>query len=169
MFFRKYFAFVEATFPWFFCCVLTWWLDRLLVEFGHRNTDSPTCTHNNLQYVRWHQFVTLCAVKAQMAYVILIRKKQFMRELTLVGVVAYEPCLFHIYALQGVLCVSWATLIACLIDISPWLCITNIVEHRATIATIAIGTVIATLIVEHKLWAYTLQRAIDKDPNSIEI
>ena len=169
MFFRKYFAFVETTFPWIFCCFLTWWVDRLLVEFGHRATDSPTCTHNNLQYVRWHQFVTMCAVKAQTVHSVLIRKKQFLRELSLMGVIEYRPCLYHLYIVQGSLCVAWAAVIACMVDVSPWLCLPTVVHYRASIATAAVATIFLLLLAERKLWTWTLDRAVRMDPDSIDI
>lgn len=169
MFFRKYFAFVETTFPWIFCCFLTWWMDRLFVEFGHRATDTPTCTHSNLQYVRWHQFVTMCAVKAQTVHSVLIRKKQFLRELSLVGVVQYRPCLYPLYAIQGGLCTAWAAVIACMIDVSPWLCLPIVVQYRASIATISVVLVILLLIAERKLWTWSLDRAVRMDPETMDI
>lgn len=169
MFFRKYFAFVETTFPWVFCCFLTWFLDRLFVELGHRNTDSPTCTHNDLQYVQWHQYVTIVAVLAQIIHVIRIRKLQFYRELSLMGVGLNKPCIHHIYFIQVILCVSWATIITCLIDVSPWLCLPTILNNRASITSIASICIYTCIIIERKIWGWTLERTLTLDPDTIDI
>lgn len=169
MFFRKYLAFVETIFPWVFCCVISWWVDRLFVEFGHRTTDSPTCTHSDLQYVHWHQFVTATAVFAQTVYSVSNRRKQFKRELTLVGVISYKPCLIHLYALQSLLCVSWSIVIACLIDVSPWLCLESVLEYRASISASALLSVLFCLIMERKCWSWTLNKAVTMDSNTLVI
>lgn len=169
MYFRKYLAFVETTCPWIFCCFLTWWLDRLFVEFGHRTTDTPTCTHSDLQYVYWHQAMTGCAVLAQIVHSAKQRHTQFRRELSIVASVTDEPCLFHIGLVQVVLCVSWAAIIACLVDVSPWLCIPSILEYRASISLGCICLVLACLIIERKLWGCTLEKAAKIDSTSFEI
>jgi len=169
MFLRKYLAFVETTFPWIFCCFLSWWVDRLFVEFGHRATDTPICTHSDLQYVFWHQIVTTVAVVAQVVYSVTTRRKQFKRELSIVGVFAYEPCLFHIYLVQTGLCVAWSVVIACLIDVSPWLCIEHVLKNRATIAAMALVSIFGGLVLERRLWTWTLNRALAMDPDTIDI
>lgn len=169
MFFRKYLAFIETTFPWVFCCCLTWWLDRLFVEFGHRATDSPTCHHSDIQYMRLHQYVTVVAVCAQISHSVYNRKSQFKRELSLVGVVAYQPCLLHLYVVQSILCVAWTTLLACLVDVSPWLCIGTVLENRASLSGIAFGVVLLGLVTERMLWQKTLDRAVELDPDTIDI
>jgi hypothetical protein len=169
MFYRKYFAFVETTCPWLACCFFTWWSDRLFVEFGHRTTDSAVCTHNDLQYVHWHQAITTVAVSAQIIHSSTMRKKQFQRELALVGVSSHKPCLWHLYFVQCILCVAWASFIVCLIDVSPWLCIPAVLEYRASISLAAVGCVIAGLALEKHIWTSTLHRAVKREPNSIEI
>ena len=169
MFFRKYLAFVETTFPCVFCCFLTWWADRLFVEFGHRATDSPTCTQSDLQYVRWHQMVTGIAVAAQILYSVRMRRKQFNRELTLVGVIAYRPWLIHLYLIQTTLCIAWATVVACLVDVSPWLCLDIVLQNRAGIAAASLAIVFAGLVIERKVWGWTLDRAIALDPETLDI
>ena len=169
MFFRKYLAFVEAVFPWMFCCIFGWFLDRLFVEFGHRATDSPICIHSDLQYVHWHQAVTAIACSIQIIYSIRIRSQQFKRELTLVGVVNYEPCLLRLYVIQTILCISWASIIGCLIDVSPWLCISFVNEYRAMISVSALIMIAAALVVERKIWSHTLNIAIQHDSKSIMI
>lgn len=169
MFFRKYLAFVETTFPWVFCCCLTWWFDRLLVEFGHRASDSPTCHHSDIQYMRLHQYVTIVAVCAQICHTVYKRKHQFKRELILVGVAIYEPCLWHLYFVQSILCIAWTTILVCLVDVSPWLCVVNILETRASISAGAFGVVLFGLILERTLWQKTLDRAVELDPDTIDI
>lgn len=169
MFHRKYFAIVETTCPWVACCFFTWWADRLFVEFGHRTTDSPTCTHNDLQYVHWHQVVTAIAVSAQIIHSSTIRKKQFQRELVLVGVTAHKPCLYPLYFVQCILCVSWTAIIACLVDVSPWLCLPMVVAYRASIALAAVICVVASLVIEKTVWTSTLHRAVKHEPGVIEI
>ena len=169
MFFRKYLAFVEAVFPWMFCCIFGWWIDRLFVEFGHRSTDSPICLHSDLQYVRWHQFVTTTACSIQIIYSVRIRKTQFKRELDILSVVNHHPCLVHLYMVQAILCVAWASVIGCLIDVSPWLCIPFVNEYRATISATAIIVVVGSLLLERKLWTLTLNRAIQYDSKSLVI
>lgn len=167
MFFRKYLAFVQTTFPWVFCCVLTWWADRLFVEIGHRPTDSPTCSHSDLVYVHWHQAMTLAAVLAQCIHSTLARRRQFKRELTLIGVGQDQPCMIHLYALQIALCTAWATIVVCLIDVSPWLCIPYILDHRAIIALSAFKLVITCLGVERYIWERSLRRAIRMNSQSV--
>jgi hypothetical protein len=169
MFFRKYLAFVETTFPWVFCCCITWWLDRLFVEFGHRASDSPTCHHSDIQYMRLHQYVTVAAVCAQTGHSIYKRKQQFKRELTLVGVITYKPCLWHLYIVQSILCIAWTTILVCLVDVSPWLCIETILGNRASISTAAFGIVLLGLVLERTIWQKTLDRAVELDPDTIDI
>jgi len=169
MFLRKYLAGVETTFPWMFCCCVTWWLDRLFVEFGHRASDSPTCHHSDIQYMRLHQCVTVVAVCAQIGHSIHHRKRQFKRELALVGVTAYEPCLWHLYMVQSILCVAWATILACLVDVSPWLCVVAILQYRASISVAAFIAVLLGLVLERTMWQNTLDKAVALDPGTIDI
>lgn len=169
MYFRKYLAFVETTCPWIFCCFLAWWSDRLFVEFGHRTTDSPTCTHSDLQYVHWHQAMTGCAVFAQIIHSARQRHAQFRRELSLVASVTDEPCLLHLLVVQIVLCVSWAGIIACLVDVSPWLCVPSILQYRASISLGCLGLVFSSLVMERKLWGRTLDNVARIDATSFEI
>lgn len=169
MFFRKYLAFVETTFPWVFCCCLTWWLDRLFVEFGHRLSDSPTCHHSDIQYMRLHQYVTIAAVLAQIIHTVLKRKVQFHRELTLIGVHSYKPCIYHLYIVQSILCIAWASVLVCLVDVSPWLCMTLVLNYRASIAVAAFCVVLMALLVERILWQKALDRALQMEPDTIDI
>ncbi len=169
MFLRKYLACVEAVFPWMFCCVIGWWMDRLFVEFGHRTTDSSTCIHSDLQYVHWHQAITITACIAQSVYSVTARKRQFKRELMLIGVVEHQPCLIHLYFVQTILCVAWASILCCLIDVSPWLCLENILQYRASISATALLVILCGLVLERKLWSSTLTRAVRLDSKSIDI
>jgi len=50
--------------------------------------------------------------------------------------------------------------IACLVDVSPWLCYEFVLEHRGTIAVIALQLVLLLLILEQKLYEWTLKKAV---------
>ena len=129
MFFRKYLAFYNSTFPWVWCIIGAWWLDRLFVELGHRYKNSEVCTHNDLQYVHIHQYLTTAAIIAQSISQINSRKEQFNREVILTG--STKTCLIHIYLLQIVFIVGWTSILSVLLDVSPWLCKHPILENRA--------------------------------------
>lgn len=169
MFIRKYFACIESIFPWVFICTLTWWLDRLFVELGHRATDSAICKHNDLQYVHWHQGCTFAAVLAQTIHGIRKKRTQFYREMALLGVHLYEPCLIHIYTLQTLLCMSWCFILLCIVDVSPWLCDETILQYRATLTLLAFIVIVCSLATEHAVWNWTLQRAVRLQPDTIDV
>jgi len=155
---RKYCAFVSSTFPWVWGCCLTWWVDRLLVEMGHRSTSAPLCNHSQLQYVSMHCYATAMAVVGQSVYSFVGRRKQFHRESILLGI--RQPCIVHLGLCQIGICILWSIVVACLIDVSPWLCYGFILEHRATIALVAIKMVLVMVVVEQKLYEWTLKRAV---------
>lgn len=155
---RKYCAFVSSTFPWVWGCCLTWWIDRLLVEMGHRSTSAPLCNHSNLQYVSLHCWTTVVAVAGQSVYSIVGRQQQFRRETILLGV--RQPCIVHLSLFQVGICALWFVVIACLVDVSPWLCYEFVLEHRGTIAVIALQLVLLLLILEQKLYEWTLKKAV---------
>ena len=54
----------------------------------------------------------------------------------------------------------WSIVVACLVDVSPWLCYDFVLEHRATIALLAIQMVFVMVVVEQKLYEWTLKRAV---------
>jgi len=158
MFFRKYLAFYGATFPWVWCVIISWWMDRLFVELGHRNTHSTICTHNDLQYVHIHEYLTLTAIAFQTVRAIHKRKKQFGREAILTG--SSPTCLFHIYILQLFLVTAWTCILSVLLDVSPWLCKQNILQYRACIATGAFTIVFVALIGDKIGWDWSLRRGL---------
>tara|TARA_B110000008_G_C16847396_1_gene515331 strand:+ start:433 stop:927 length:495 start_codon:yes stop_codon:yes gene_type:complete len=158
MFFRKYLAFYNSTFPWIWCIIGSWWLDRLFVELGHRYKDSEVCTHNDLQYVYIHQYLTTAAIIAQSISQINSRKKQFNREVILTG--STKTCLIHIYLLQIIFIVGWTSILSVLLDVSPWLCKHIILENRACIATVSFFILCITSLLETKMWDWSLQRGL---------
>ena len=158
MFFRKYLAFYDSTFPWVWCIIISWWTDRLFVELGHRSIFSELCTHNDLQYVHIHQYLTVAAIFVQSISIIKSRKKQFNREVILTG--STKTCLAHIYLLQIVFIVGWTSILSVLLDVSPWLCKVIILEYRACIATSAIVIICLANFTEKLSWDWSLQRGI---------
>jgi hypothetical protein len=57
----------------------------------------------------------------------------------------------------------WSVVIACLIDVSPWLCYDFVLGHRATIALIAMKLILILVVAEQKLYEWTLERTIRTD------
>lgn len=168
MLFRKYLALYSSTYPWIWCCIVTWILDRFFVEFGHRNYDAPMCTHNDLQYVAIHQYITLIAVLAQIIHSTKERTIQFERECKLMGI-TNKPCKWHIYTTQTIICVAWATIIVCIVDVSPWLCIQTFVRYRASITILALTILCITLSTESWLWDKTIENLLPYQPDIIDI
>jgi len=166
MLFRKYLAFVPSTFPWIWCCLLTWWADRLFVEFGHRTTDAPICAHSDIQYVYIHQSLTIVALLAQIIYSGRERTTQFRREAQIIGA-GNTPCTFHIYLIQSIVCLAWTTIVVCLVDVSPWLCIESVVQNRASISLLSLCLLCVTLPIEAWIWDHTLQSALRIAPVDI--
>lgn len=159
MYRRRFFAFFSATFPWVWCCCLGWWVDRFLVEMGHRSSSSEICSHNDLQYVRQHQAVTGVAVLVQIIWVCLERRKQFQRESELI--LGYDsksdapiPRLGGLYLLQAGICLSWAGVLACIFDVSPWLCLSHLLKWRASLIAVFAGTAILLVRVERRLYTW---------------
>lgn len=169
MLFRKYLAFVPSTSPWVWCCLLTWWADRLFVEFGHRATDASLCTHNALQYVTVHQYLTIAAVTAQIIYSVRERLIQFRREAAIMMGTGNVPCTLHIYIIQTIVCIAWTTIVVCLIDVSPWLCMETVVNNRASISFAAVILICIALPVEAWIWDKTLQDALKYYSGPIDI
>ncbi len=155
---RKYCAFVSSTFPWVWGCCLTWWVDRLLVEMGHRTTSAPLCNHSQLQYVSMHCYATAIAVVGQSVYSFVGRQQQFHRETILLG--GRQPCIIHLCLFQVGICAMWSIVIACLIDVSPWMCYDFVLGHRATIALVAMKLILVLVVAEQKLYEWTLERTV---------
>lgn len=168
MLFRKYLAFVPSTSPWIWCCVLTWWIDRFLMELGHRSSSEVLCTHSDIQYVQLHQYITCIACLVQIIYSVRERVTQFKREAQLMGIDDI-PCQLHIYIIQSLICTSWTTVIVCLIDVSPWLCLESVVQNRASIAALAICCIMCSLPAEAWLWDRLLQRALFDQSGPMDI
>ena len=168
MLFRKYLAFVESTFPWFWVCVLTWWADRLFVEIGHRNKNHTICTHSEIQYVQIHQYMTAMATILQIIYSIRKRITQFKREAQIMGI-DNIPSIIPIILFSTIICIAWCIILTCLLDLSPWLCIDYILNHRATIAFSAMCILTCTIPLESKVWDRQLQRALRIGGHAIDI
>ena len=168
MYRRRHLAFFSATAPWVWCCCAAWWVDRLLVELGHRTTDSPICIHSDLQYVRYHQAVTIIATKLQTVWFCRETRQQFRRERILLGQGHGSlPCMVHIYLCHAITCVCWTGVLACVFDVSPWLCMQAVLSRRASLmALFGIGAV-TSVVLERTLYAILLSRHIHAD--TIEI
>ena len=158
MFYRKYLVFVESTQPWFALCSLTWWLDRLFVELGHRSVDSPVCHHSNLQYVHIHQWITALAIIVQSFRSAKQREIQLRREAVLMDVRISRCDICPVFFLQYLLCVGWAGIILCLVDVSPWLCIPIVLEYRAIFSFVSLCVIMLVYIADAWWYNKVLQK-----------
>lgn len=152
---QRYFAFRSSTFPLVFCCITTWFLDRLFVEFGHRSEYSLVCIHNDLQYVTYHQWVTGIAALCQAILASRRRRACIKREAILLGRTD-ERCLWHLYICQCILAILWTSILACALDFSPWLCVPTVLKNRATIITCALSLLVSVQYIERWLYNRTL-------------
>jgi len=152
--------FYAATYPWIWCCCLTWWVDRFLVEFGHRSTFSNICIHNDLQYVHQHQFITGLAVLVQIIWVCGERKKQFVRENVLLGNETTQGCIIHLYLFLASICICVTGVFACIFDVSPWLCIPYVLNFRASFIALFGGAAIILIYLEQVLYTRALKKGI---------
>jgi len=168
MLFRKYLAFRESTFPWFWVCVLTWLSDRLFVEIGHREKTHTICTHSEIQYVQIHQYMTTGATILQIVYSIRKKINQFKREANIMGIEKI-PSFIPIVFFSTIICTSWCIVLTCLIDLSPWLCIDYILNRRATIAFTTMCILICAIPFESKVWDRQLQKALRIGGHVIDI
>tara|TARA_B100001059_G_scaffold141428_1_gene141477 strand:+ start:783 stop:1292 length:510 start_codon:yes stop_codon:yes gene_type:complete len=157
---NRHFRFQSSTFPLVFCCLVTWFLDRLFVEFGHRATSSPICIHNDLQYVLFHRWLTALAVVGQTVYACRRRRDGLTRELVLIGSSAKAGCLCHLYMCQATLALGWTTILACALDFSPWLCVSAVLDNRASLITIAFCVILFVYHLERCLYDRTLQARV---------
>lgn len=158
MFYRKYLVFVDSTQPWFACCILAWWLDRLFVELGHRSVDSLMCHHNNLQYVRIHQWITAIGILVQSFRSSKKREMQLRREAALMEITIRRLEICPVFFLQYLLCVGWAGVIVCLVDVSPWLCIPIVLEYRVVISLISFSCVMLVYLADAWWYNRVLQK-----------
>ena len=159
MYFEKYLSIYNSTFPCIWVCVISWWFDRLLVEFGHRVTDSPICHHNNLQYVLTHRVITYFLMFIQICCCCFLKRKQFYREAALCH--SSASCLFPIYIAQIFLVLSWSTIFSVILDVSPWLCIPPILENRAIISLGAVAVIFFILPLQTFIWDKFLEYGIN--------
>jgi len=163
MYYRKNLSIYESTFPFVWVCLVTWWLDRLFVELGHRAVDASLCLHNDLQYVQFHQYVCLTLVLFQMVKAVIARRREHVREAKLVNSSVFKCAIVSIFVAQTVLVVSWCIILSVLLDVSPWLCVPTLLTKRAVIALGALLCILATLPMEAMLWDYFLQRGLLND------
>lgn len=152
--------FYAATYPWVWCCCLTWLIDRLLVEFGHRSTYSNICIHNDLQYVHQHQFITAFAVLVQIIWICGERRKMFKRENILLGNDSPEACIMHLYILLAFICICVTGILACIFDVSPWLCIPYILNNRASFIILFGALAIILIYIEQILYTKALEKGV---------
>jgi len=168
MLFRKYLAFIDSTFPWVWVCLITWWIDRLFVEMGHRTIDNLLCTHSDLQYVKIHLCLIIGACLVQTVHSSRKRKEQFTREARIMGINTV-PCLWHIYISCFCACLSWTIIIVCIVDVSPLLCIDLILQYRASLTLIAISVLGCQLPCEAHIWDRALQKSLKEENCPIDI
>lgn len=154
---QRQFGFHSSTFPLVFCCIATWFFDRLFVEFGHRATSSAVCVHNDLQYVVFHQWLTGLATIGQTLYACHRRRACVRREVLLLGSTTQPMCLCHLYACQAVLASAWTTVLACALDFSPWLCVPAVLNNRASMIVAALCCIVFVYHLERCLYDRTLQ------------
>jgi hypothetical protein len=159
MLYRKYLAFYRCTFPCIWIVVSAWFIDRLLMELGHRSHITEICTHSDLQYVYVHKWLTITAGTIQSYYSVKERTTQFERERNLMGI-EDRICNIHIQLLQILLCVCWLTVISTIIDVSPWLCIENASRYRACYCVLGFLGMVVIIPLESYLWDKTLRKAI---------
>lgn len=153
----RHFGFHSSTFPLVFCCIVTWFLDRLFVEFGHRATSSPICIHNDLQYVSFHQGLTALAVLGQTVYASRRRRDGLSREIILIGSTNKAGCLCHLYMCQAILALGWTSILSCALDFSPWLCVPAVLNNRAMLITAAFCAILIVYHLERCLYEQTLR------------
>lgn len=160
MYYKKNLSVYDSTFPFVWICVITWWVDRLLVELGHRSTDSLVCIHNNLQYIHYHQYTTSALVFIQMVKAIAKRRREFIRESKLANSFTSIYAIVTIGMLQTVLVLAWCSIVLTLLDVSPWLCVDDVLENRALYSFVSLFCIVIVLPVETILWDWFLQRGL---------
>ena len=168
MLYRKYLAFYRCTFPCIWVVVSAWFVDRFLMELGHRSNTGAVCAHNDLQYVIVHKWLTSFACILQSYYSIKERVIQFERERSLMGI-DVRVCHLHIQILQAMLCVSWLVFISALVDVSPWLCIEQVAQYRASYAFVGFMAMIIIVPLESYLWDNTLKGALVRKSAPVHI
>ncbi len=160
MYYKKNLSIYDSTFPLVWICVITWWVDRLLVELGHRSTDTLVCIHNNLQYIHYHQYTTSALVCMQIGKTIAKRRQEFVRESKLAHSVTSRCALFCISILQTVLVLAWSSIFMSLLDVSPWLCVDNVLENRALLSFGSLLCILCVLPVEAILWDWFIEKGL---------
>ena len=160
MYYKKNLSIYDSTFPFVWVCVLTWWIDRLFVELGHRSTDTLVCTHNNLQYIHYHQYVTSALVCMQIVKAIAKRRREFTRESNLATSVTNRCALIIIALLQSVLVLAWCSIVLSLLDVSPWLCVGYVLENRALLSFGSLLCILCVLPVETILWDWFIVKGL---------
>lgn len=160
MYYKKNLSIYDSTFPFVWVCILTWWLDRLFVELGHRSSDSAVCLHNDLQYVRFHQYTCATLVLLQVLKAVIVRRREHVREAQLVNSTTHAGAVVFITVCQSVLVLAWCTIFSVLLDVSPWLCVPTLLEYRAMIVLLSFVAILMALPIEAILWDCFLQRGL---------
>jgi len=161
MYYKKNFSIYDSTFPFVWVCVLTWWVDRLFVELGHRSTDSLVCIHNNLQYIHYHQYITTFLLTMQVSKAVSKRRRQFLRESKLATAITGVANTVVIAILQMILVFAWTCIVSVLLDVSPWLCIPYFLENRAIISLVAFVCILTLLPLESIFWDWSIQKGLE--------
>ena len=159
MYYQKYLSIYNSTCPCIWVCVISWWIDRLFVEFGHRASDSSICHHNNLQYVVIHQITTYVFVFIQVCWTGVSKRKQFYREAALTN--STTRCILPIYIIQIMLILGWTIIFSVIVDVSPWLCIDIVLGNRAIISFVAFVCILILLPLQTVIWDKLLEIGIN--------
>lgn len=157
MYYKKNLSLYDSTFPFVWVCLFTWWVDRLLVELGHRSSLTDICLHNDLQYVNLHQYIFASLVLIQIVVSTAKRYREYDRESQLVQSTPYNCNIVWIFCVQCVLVSAWSVIFSVLLDVSPWLCVKPVVEYRALIACFSLACIVVTLPIETLAWDKSLQ------------
>lgn len=160
MFYKKNLSVYDSTFPFVWVCMLTWWIDRLLVELGHRSSDSDVCIHSDLQYVHLHQYICYLLVAVQVAKAFIQRRREYAREAQLVDSNIHPCSSVIILICQTILVCAWSSIFFVLLDVSPWLCVSQILDRRAMIAMGCLMCILMILPLEAVLWDRFLQTGL---------
>lgn len=160
MYYKKNLSIYDSTFPFVWVCVVTWWVDRLLVELGHRSTDTLVCIHNNLQYIHYHQYTTSALVCMQIVKAIAKRRREFVRESKLSSSVTSHCAVFTVGILQTMLVLAWCSIVLSLLDVSPWLCVGYVLENRAFLSFGSLVCILCVLPVETILWDWFIEKGL---------
>ena len=146
-----------STTPFLWVLIMSWWLDRFFVELGHRSSATEFCSHNKLQYVQIHQWMSMLLCIAQTVYFCHARMRSIRRELRILKAEIRLCTLIPFYI---ICCCMTTVILGCILDVSPWLCVSTIVEMRAIYTATACVLWVASFITERSFYHYLIERAV---------